>query len=86
MIHTAKGRHGNEQKSLRLHLGEWAVGSVCFQSQMRVCRVGTLSMLECLGLLVLDTWNVKRHLSLLIHLRSSEESENIVDLPIVKRG
>ncbi len=50
------------------------VGGVCFQSQMRVCRVGTSSMLECSGLLVLDTWNVAWHLSLLIHLRFSEEA------------
>ena len=36
MVHTAKGRHGNKQKSLGLHLGEWAVW-VAFVSVTNAC-------------------------------------------------
>jgi hypothetical protein len=56
MVHTAKSCHGNEEKSLELHLGLGVVGGVCFDSLIDGSRVETKSMLEYLGLLVLDTW------------------------------
>jgi hypothetical protein len=48
MVQTAKSRHGNEKKSLELHLGLGVVSGFCFESLIGVSRVETKSMLEYL--------------------------------------